>query len=213
MTVVSAIAGESVMQATNEQFNQMQQTVSQLARTLAQTEQRHEQALRRQRRFFLATIALVGLFLYGAKQPVSTAFAELPAQLAPRAAPPDAGAGAAVREELVRQLPEENRQRLDKFEQEVKWVNQYMQTWDKGMAGAVVALMLYKMGKSMESVPLMHEQMETMNTSMNAIPVMAAEMQRMNANMSLITANMGVMTHNMDSTMGRMGRSMPWMPW
>jgi len=35
-------------------------------------------------------------------------------------------------------------------------------------------------------------------------------MQRMSANLAVITANMGVMTHNMDSTMGRMGRMMPW---
>jgi hypothetical protein len=37
-----------------------------------------------------------------------------------------------------------------------------------------------------------------------------AEMPRMNANITVITANMGIMTHNMDSTMGRMGRWMPW---
>ena len=147
------------------------------------------------------------------KEPNATAFAQMPEQLTPQTEKLDPQTRAAMRETLIKQLPEENRQRLNKFEQEVKWVSQYMQTWDKGMEGAVVALMLYNMGTSMESVPRMHDQMKIMNSLMNAMPVVATEMQRMNANMSVITANMGVMTHNMDSTMGRMGRSMPWMPW
>jgi hypothetical protein len=56
------------------------------------------------------------------------------------------------------------------------------------MEGAVVALMLYEIGHSMESVPDMNDQMKVMNSLMKAMPVMATEMQRMNANMSVITA-------------------------
>jgi len=39
----------------------------------------------------------------------------------------------------------------------------------------------------------------------SAVPVMATEMQTMNM-------KMGVMAHGVDTTMGRMGRMMPWMP-
>ena len=85
-----------------------------------------------------------------------------------------------------------------------------MQTWDEGQAGAVVALMLSRIGDNMDAVPKMHQEMKTMNSLMKSMPIVAVEMQRMNANISLITANMGVMTHNMDSTMGRMGRWAPW---
>jgi hypothetical protein len=201
------------MQTTDEQLNEMHQTVRQLAQTLAQTEARHERAMRRQRWLFLLVAMLFVLAFYMTKEPSAALFAQVPEQFPPQTATLDPQSRAAMREELIKELPEEQRQSLKKFEQEVKWVNQYMQTWDKGMEGAVVALMLYKMGKSMESVPAMYEQMEVMNSLMKAMPVMATEMQRMNANMSVITANMGVMTNNMDSTMGRMGRSMPWMPW
>ena len=51
-----------------------------------------------------------------------------------------------------------------------------------------------------------------MNSLMRSLPVMTTEMQRMSANIAVTTANMGVMTRDMDSTMGRMGRMMPWMP-
>jgi len=201
------------MQTSDEQLSEMHKTVRQLVQTLEHIEARHEKATRRQRWFFLWAATLVALVFCMTKEPVATAFAQAPAQLTPQTAAPDPQTRAAMREELVKQLPDENRKRLDQFEQEVKWVSQYMQTWDTGMQGAVVALMLYKMGQSMESVPGMYDQMKVMNSLMTAMPVMATEMQRMNANISVMTANMGVMTQNMDSTMGGMGRSMPWMPW
>ena len=205
--------GEAIMQTANQQLNEMHQTVRQLVQTIAQTEARHERAMRRQRWLFLLVAMLFSLAFYMTKEPGAAVFAQAPAQSPPQTVNGDPESRAAMREELINALPDEKRQRLDRFEQEVKWVSQYMQTWDKGMEGAVVALMLYKMSNSMESVPQMYDQMKVMNSLMTAMPVMATEMQRMNANMSVITANMGVMTHNMDSTMGRMGRSMPWMPW
>lgn len=201
------------MPTTNQQLDEMHQTVRQLVQTLAQTEARHERAMRRQRWNFVVFVMLLGLAFYMTNDPGAALFAEVPAQSPPQAETLDPESRAKMREELIKVLPDEKRQRLDRFEQEVNWVSQYMQTWDQGMEGAVVALMLYKMSNSMESVPQMFEQMKVMNSIMTAMPLMATEMQRINANMSLITANMGVMTRNMDSTMGRMGRSMPWMPW
>jgi hypothetical protein len=198
------------MHTTNQQLSEMHQTVRKLAQTLVQAEARHERAMRRQRWLFLLFAMLFSLLLYMTKESGAIVYAQAPAQLPSHAQNLDPESRAAARDELVKGLPDDKRQRLDRFEQEVKWVSQYMQTWDKGMEGAVVALMLYKMSNSMESVPRMFDQMKVMNSLMTAMPLMATEMQRINANMSVITANMGVMTRNMDSTMGR---SMPWMPW
>jgi len=194
------------MQTTNEQFMQMNQTVRELAHTLARTEDRHERAMRRQRWLLLAVVTLFAVMFYTGKGSGLSAFAQAPVQ-------PDPQSRTVSRDALIAQLPEKKRQKLEEFEQQVKWVHQYMQTWDEGRAGAVVALMLSNMATSMEAVPKMHEQMGVMNSLMNSMPVVATEMQRMNASISVIANNMGVMTHNMDSTMGRMGRAMPWTPW
>jgi hypothetical protein len=42
---------------------------------------------------------------------------------------------------------------------------------------------------------------------------MNANMEDMNAHMYYMMRNMGVMTSDMDSTLGRAGRNMPWMLW
>jgi molecular chaperone DnaK (HSP70) len=47
------------------------------------------------------------------------------------------------------------------------------------------------------------QQLEVMNLAMASIPPMAAQMELMNINMAS-------MTHSMGSTMGRMGKWMPW---
>jgi len=57
--------------------------------------------------------------------------------------------------------------------------------------------------KALRSVPEMNTNMEYMNTNMID----------MNAHMYYMMRNMGVMTGDMDSTLGRAGRNMPWMPW
>jgi hypothetical protein len=49
----------------------------------------------------------------------------------------------------------------------------------------------------------MHAEMQVMNGKMNALPFLASEVAGMNA-------KMGVMAADMDSTMGRAGRMMPW---
>jgi hypothetical protein len=80
-----------------------------------------------------------------------------------------------------------------------------MQTWDQGQAGAVVAMMLFRMAESMSTMPSMEQQMRTMSGQMGALPAIVAELNAINAKMHVITGTM-------DSTMGRAGRMMPWMP-
>ena len=100
-------------------------------------------------------------------------------------------------------LPADERARLEQFEQKVAWVSQYMRSSPQFDAGATIALFLGDMAKAMESVPKMQAEMQVMNAKMNALPFMANEVAGMNA-------KMGVMTADMDSTMGRAGRMMPW---
>lgn len=78
--------------------------------------------------------------------------------------------------------------------------------------GIAVAVILHDMKQMLEAVPRMADDMHRMtndmhemNQKMSAVPAMAAEMNLMNR-------QMGVMSQGVDSTMGRMGRMMPWMP-
>lgn len=112
---------------------------------------------------------------------------------------------AAQRAELLAMLPADKQHQLESFEREVAWVTRYMQTWDQGQAGAVIAMMLFKMGQSMSTMPSMEQQMRAMSGQMGALPAIVAELAQINAKMHVITASM-------DSTMGRAGRMMPWMP-
>jgi hypothetical protein len=79
--------------------------------------------------------------------------------------------------------------------------------------GAAIALFLGEMQETLKAMPAMRDDMdamriamEQMNMKMSAMPVMAGEMQAM-------SARIGVMTYGIDSTMGRTGRMVPFMPW
>lgn len=77
---------------------------------------------------------------------------------------------------------------------------------DAGDTGKLVAVILHDMQKALQAMPAMAQDMHEMNAKMSAVPAMAVEMQAMNA-------RMGIMAYGVDSTMGRMGRMVPWMPW
>lgn len=114
-------------------------------------------------------------------------------------------ARARQRAELLAMLPADKQRELQSFEQQVDWLSGYMHTWDEGKAGAVVAIMLFRMAQSMEHMSSMEQQMRAMSGQMGALPAIVAELNQINVKMSVITASM-------DSTMGRAGRMMPWMP-
>ena len=177
-------------------------TVLALARELAGAEARCA-ALAQTRRRSLATLALGGALGFGAGVYVAaTAVAQshAPAGQSPQAS---SSTPAPTREQLMAMLPAGERARLEEFEQKVAWVSQYTRSSPQFDAGAAIALFLGNMAKAMESVPLMHAEMQVMNAKMNALPFMANEVAGMNAKMGVITADM-------DSTMGRAGRMMPW---
>ncbi len=111
----------------------------------------------------------------------------------------------AQRRELMAKLSEDQRTELEKFAQQAEWLQQYLQTWQPEQASSLVALMLFRMAKNMNTLPSMEEQMRVMSGQMSSLPAIVAELNQINLKMSLIAANM-------DSTMGRAGRMMPWMP-
>jgi hypothetical protein len=173
-----------------------------LARELARAEARCV-VLAGARRRSLAAVVLAAAVGFGMgayvvapataqPQPVGVATVQTPA-----AAPPQ------TRDQLMAMLPPEDRARLQEFEQRVSWVSRYTRSSPDFDAGAAIALFLGEIVKSMESVPRMSSEMQAMNAKMNALPFLANEVAGMNA-------KMGVMTADMDSTMGRAGRMMPW---
>jgi hypothetical protein len=128
----------------------------------------------------------------------------------PQARPAELTVGSAPdlearRQALLAQLPAEQRQEIGDFSAKVQWLHEFMRTSPEFDAGAAVALFLSMMVRDISSVPGMYQEMQVMNARMAAVPAMAAELQGINAKMS-------VMTSAMDSTMGRAGRMMPWMP-
>jgi hypothetical protein len=178
-------------------------TVLALAGELARTEARCA-TLAQARRWSLLGIGLaaaIGGFVAGTY--VATPAMAQTQGTGGQAAQPAQFAPAPTREQLMAMLPADERARLEEFEQKAAWVSQYTRASPQFDAGAAIALFLGNMAKAMESVPKMHAEMQVMNGKMNALPFLANEVAGMNA-------KMGVMAADMDSTMGRAGRMMPW---
>ena len=164
------------------------------------------QARRQGRRLRLLSVilaALIAILAWPAHQAVPPAQAQTLGQVPLTPMTPEERA--ARRAELVASLPPDARRKLEAFEREVAWLTDYMQTWEEGQAGPVIAMMLFRMSQNMDAMPSMEQQMRTMSGQMGALPAIVAELNQINAKMHVITASM-------DSTMGRAGRMMPWMP-
>lgn len=191
------------MNEQTEVFRGPDSAVLVLARELARAEVRREALVRAHRWSVvgLGLAAAIGGFALGVYV-ATPAMAQIQGS-AGSAAQATQAAVAPDREQLAAMLPAEERTRLAQFEQKVAWVSQYMRSSPQFDAGATIALFLGDMARAMESVPKMQAEMQAMNVKMNALPFMANEVAGMNA-------KMGLMAADMDSTMGRAGRMMPW---
>jgi hypothetical protein len=174
-----------------------------LAQELRATRAEAQRQGRRTRGTVVALAALLATLGWSLLPPFSAAQAYKPQQAQGAPLSPDERAGR--RAQLIAMLPADKQRELESFEREVDWLNGYMQTWDQDKAGAVVAIMLFRMAQSMDTMPSMEQQMRAMSGQMGALPAIVAELNAINAKMHVITASM-------DSTMGRAGRMMPWMP-
>ena len=61
------------------------------------------------------------------------------------------------------------------------------------------------MSEKMDALPILANDVQGMNDKMHALPVLATEVQGIHRQVAIMAADM-------DSTMGRAGRMMPWMP-
>jgi hypothetical protein len=190
------------MNATTTTHSDLDPTVLTLARELARAEARCA-VLAAARRRSLATALAAAAIGFGAGAYVVAPATAQPQPVGTASFQPPVAAPAQTRDQLIAMLPPDDRAKLLEFEQKVSWVSRYTRSAPDFDAGAAVALFLGEMVKSMESVPRMHAEMQAMNAKMNALPFLANEVAGMNA-------KMGVMTADMDSTMGRAGRMMPW---
>lgn len=166
---------------------------------------RREADRQRRRRLLMSLALITPLVLAGWSVQTLFPTAQAQAPLQPEHRSLTAEARVTQREELLAELPADLRRELGSFERQADWLSRYMQTWDEGTAGAVVALMLYRMSQSMDTMPSMEQQMRTMSAQMSALPAIVAELNQINGKMTAIAGAM-------DSTMGRAGRMMPWMP-
>lgn len=190
------------MKATTNTHSDLDTTVLTLARELARAEARCAVLAAARRRSLAAALAAAAIGFGVGAYVVAPATAQ-PQPAGATTAQMPAAAPAQTRDQLMAMLSPEDRARLQDFEQRVSWVSRYTRASPEFDAGAAIALFLGEIVKSMESVPRMHAEMQAMNGKMNALPFLANEVAGMNA-------KMGVMTADMDSTMGRAGRMMPW---
>ncbi len=182
--------------------------VERLLERLTQSEQRCRELERRQRRLLLGLFLILLIPLVAVLsgfQPVGAAAPTAVAAPVAVAAPAEAGDRAKMRVQLLDKLPADKRAEVIKFEEQVQWLGAYMNTVEGFEPGAAVALFLAQMSGNMAVMPEMAKQMQLMSANMAAMPAILAELRAMNAQMSVIT-------RSMDSTMGRAGAMMPWMP-
>jgi len=223
------------MPTPTEEQAQIANALNNLATAMEQMQYRYDAAQRANRRvrvaLFFATLIILGGVGYWALAPVVT----LASSLAPRTvASLDSEAAEAERIRLKELLPPESRAQIEEFEAQVKWVYDYLEVFNDFDAGAAITLFLGQISSSVKVMPAMHAEVRSikqemqsinnqiliMNEKMSALPVLAHDVQGMNGKMNalpvLATEVQGIhwqvtgMAADMDSTMGRTGRMMPW---
>ena len=177
--------------------NSLDQRIERLTQALDRSEQRLQRTERKLRLIGLFAMTAVAFWLF-AGSPTQPVYAEN------------------VIERLEHKAAEDVASLEKKGEQDFRAlmarVKQDLAAAEKVDPAHMVAVILHDMKNMLEAVPRMADDvhrmaddMQQMNGKMNAVPAMAGEMQQMNV-------KMGVMAHGVDTTMGRMGRWVPWGP-
>lgn len=175
-------------------------------------------------------LLVVGLYV-GIQQAISP-MSHVLAQIANRLnVSTDPEADELHRQQLIEGLTPEQRVHVERFEQQHKWIADYIQANPEFNAGAAIAVFLSDMTNSVRVMPdmlteiremkrevkVMSAEVQTMDDQMKSIPVISAELQTMNQMMQVLTNDvhgmhlqMYQMSEDIDSTMGEAGRMMPW---
>lgn len=223
------------MPTSNEKQTQIADALNNLASTVEQMQRRYD-ATQRTNRIMMVVLFMVTVgILAGAGYVVMDRVSTLASAISPRKfANLDPEAAAEERKRLKQLLPADMHAQIEEFEAEVKWVHDYLQVFDDFDAGAAMTLFLGQMSSSVEVMPAMYaevrsmkqemqslnDQILTMNQKMDALPVLAHDVQGMNGKMNALPAltlevqgihrQVTGMSVDMDSTMGRFGRIVPW---
>ena len=178
--------------------NGLDQRMERLTLALEQSEQRLRRTERQLRLLGLSAMTAIALWFFTGLQGTTPAYAENVVERLEHKLSDDVAALEKKGEEDFRAL--------------MGRVKQDLAAAERVDPAHMVAVILHDMKNMLEAVPRMADDvnrmandMQQMNGKMNAVPAMAGEMQQMNV-------KMGVMAHGVDTTMGRMGRWMPWGP-
>jgi len=215
------------MSASENESDPVVETLSCLTTAMERLQTRYEASERTARNLRIILILVLGLLGAVAYQALSPVAQMLDRVAEPRPAALDPAVAAAQREQLLRMLPADERARIERFEQQQRWVSSYLAANPEFHTGPAIALVLSQMAQSVQVMPTMvgevrsmtgelramnaevramSDQIGAIDSKMYALPLMAGDIHAMHGNMS-------VMVGGMDSTMGRMrrmGRMFPW---
>ena len=205
------------MPASEREPDQLAEALNRLAITMEQLQARYDATQRANRWIrvgLIALLILMGGLAYQALAPVANLLSVV-AQSRPAALDPKVAA--VQKEHLLRMLPPDDRARIERFEEQQRWVSSYLAANPDFHAGPAIAMFLSQMAHSVQVMPQMYaevrsmtnelrtmnSEVRSMNAKMVALPVLATEVHGMHGKMSVMAAGM-------DSTMGRAGRMFPW---
>ena len=227
------------MPTSNQEPSQVAEALDRLSVAMEQLQVRYDASQRASRRIQVALVVVLiflGWLAYHTLSPVADIVTQIP-EIIPRLKPPSSQvveAAAEERQRLMASLPPDRRAQIELFEQQQKWVSDYLAANPDFNTGAAVALFLSQMSQSVQVMPelyaevrsmteevrSMNNEMHTMNDKMSALPVLAADIQMMRTQMEALPVlatevrgmhfYMSLMAKDMDSTMGEAGRMMPW---
>ena len=227
------------MPVSKQELTQVTEALERISIAMEQLQIRYDDSQRTTRRVRLAlmiTLLLFSAALYHAFTPIVELVTQVQ-QIIPRSKAPTALEAKSLSESrkyLMESLSPDDRAQIELFEQQQKWVSNYIASNPNFNTGAVVALVLSRMSQAVQVMPELYDEirtmtnevrsmnanMQAMNGKMDALPLLAADIKVMRIQMSSLPVlanevnemsySMSIMTRDINSTMGKAGRIMPW---
>lgn len=227
------------MPVSKQESTQVTEALDRLSIAMEQLQVRYDDSQRAGRRVrfvLIITLLLFSAALYHSFSPIVELVTQVQ-QIIPHLKTPTALNARSLsegRKHLMEKLSPDERTQIELFEQQQKWVSNYITTSPNFNTGAAVALFLSQMSQSVQVMPKLYDEIRTMtnevrsmnanmhamNGKMDALPLLAADIKVMRIQMSSLPVLadkvnemsffMSIMTRDLDSTMGKAGRIMPW---
>jgi D-alanyl-D-alanine dipeptidase len=213
------------MPDTNQESVQVAEALNRLSIAMEDLQTRYDASQRASRRIRIAlmiVLLLLGGAAYQLFSPVIETFgavAQSISQVLSRFKPQPKNTAAAIKkkQQLLMQLTDDERARIEHFQKQEKWVAQYLAVNPNYHPGAAVALHLSQMSDAVMVMPKMYDEIQAMNNNihiitrelnimndkMNAMPPLAGDIREMKFYIS-------IMARDVNSSMGKAGRILPW---